>query len=158
MKNIKIFILIKIIILYFFLISKSYSEIIKSFTIDGNQRLSKETIIIFSELELNQKIDKYLINEAIKKLYSTDYFKNVVIKFNDGNLLINVLENPIIQSIELNGIANKSIIKNLEQITKKSEKYPFILNNVSEQKNLLLNILRSNGFYFSQVKIGRAHV
>ena len=46
-------------------------------------------------------------------------------------LEIKVIENPIIQTISINGIKNKSIIRQLEDITKKSEKYPFLISNVN---------------------------
>ena len=46
---------------------------------------------------------------------------------------------------------NRSILKELEKITRKSEKYPFIESNIIKQKNQLNNIVRSNGFYFAKI-------
>ena len=63
-----------------------------------------------------------------------------------------VKENPIIQEIKINGIKNKSILKELEKITRKTEKYPFIKSNIINQKNQLNNIVRINGFYFADIK------
>ena len=69
----------------------------------------------------------------------------------DKVLKINVVENPIIQSISINGIKNKSILDKLNEITKKSEKYPFLIHKINDQKNLLINIVRTNGFYFATI-------
>ena len=44
------------IIFQFFIINQSYSEIIKKFNIEGNNRISDETIIMFSNLKSGEKI------------------------------------------------------------------------------------------------------
>ena len=129
-----------------------YSEIIKKIEVSGNDRLAKETIILFSEINVNDNIYSEDLNKAFKKLFETDYFKDVKISFNNGYLKIEVVENPLIQSVIINGIKNKSIIDELSKITKKIEKYPYLENNISDQKNSLINILRNTGFYFAEVE------
>ena len=129
-----------------------YSEVIKKIEVSGNDRLAKETIILFSEINVNDNIYSEDLNKAFKKLFETDYFKDVKISFNNGYLKIEVVENPLIQSVIINGIKNKSIIDELSQITKKIEKYPYLENNISDQKNSLINILRNTGFYFAEVE------
>ncbi len=140
-----------ILILFFFKINFSFSEELKSIKIIGNDRLSKETVILFSELEIDKNIKANDLNVAIKKLYKTNYFENVKMTFEGVTLKITVVENPIIQSITINGIKNKTILNKLEELTKKSEKYPFLIYRINEEKNLLTNIVRSNGFYFAKI-------
>ena len=70
--------LLKIITLFFLLLTSVNSEIIKKFEISGNQRISDETIIIFSEIKLNDEINKSKLNNAIKKLYKTKFFRNII--------------------------------------------------------------------------------
>jgi len=147
--NCKNFLLI--LILFFLKTNFSFSEDLKSIKIFGNDRLAKETVILFSELEINKNIKADDLNVATKKLYKTNYFENVKMSFEGGTLKIIIVENPIIQSITINGIKNKTILNNLEELTKKSEKYPFLINRINEQKNLLTNIVRSNGFYFAKI-------
>ena len=147
---------IKFLILLFankiFIITSTLSEQLKSIDIEGNERLADETIILFSNLKIGDDIDANIINNTFKNLFQTDYFKDLKINFNSGKLNINVKENPIIQEIKINGIKNKSILKELEKITRKTEKYPFIESNVINQKNQLNNIVRINGFYFADIK------
>ena len=88
----------------------TYNEI----RILGNQRLSVETIIMFSGLNIDTDIKKEDLNTSIKNLYKTNYFSNIEIKSIDKILEIKVEENPIIQSIKINGVKNKDI---LEQYT-----------------------------------------
>ncbi len=76
-----VFISILIIILN---IKSTYSEVIKKIEVNGNDRLAKETIILFSELNLNEETFSEDLNNAFKKLYDTDYFKDVKINFSNG--------------------------------------------------------------------------
>ena len=156
MKENKFFNIIKILTLLIFIkiftITSTLSEQLKSIDIEGNERLADETIILFSNLKIGDDIDANVINNTFKNLFQTDYFKDLKIKFNSGKLNIYVKENPIIQKIKINGIKNKSILKELEKITRKTEKYPFVSSNVISQKNQLNNIVRISGFYFADIK------
>ena len=129
----------------------AYSEIVKKIDVFGNERLAKETIILFSNIEVGDNIFSSDLNNAFKKLFETDYFKDIKINFSNGNLKISIVENPLIQSVVINGIDNKSILEQLNQITKKIEKYPYLENKINNQKNNLLNVVRNSGFYFAEI-------
>ena len=149
LNNLSIFLLIYLIAGVTLLKAEKYEVI----NITGNKRLSVETILMFSGLKTGIDLNINDLNIAIKKLYETDYFKNIEIEIIDNEIEIKILENPIIQTIDIKGIKNKRIIRQLKEITKKSEKYPFLINNVQDQKNQLLNITRSSGFYFSDIEV-----
>ena len=72
---------IKLIFLSILIIINSYkfaySEIINQINIKGNERLADETVVLFSDLNINDDINSNDLNSALKKLYETDYFKNV---------------------------------------------------------------------------------
>jgi len=141
------------VLLYFFLIiSYSAAQTFNEIQVKGNKRLSVETVLMFSDLKTGIVYNDNELNNAIKNLYETDYFKNVEFKVIDSILEIKIEENPIIQSILINGIKNKRILEQLTKITKKSEKYPFLVNKVENEKNLLINVVRSSGFYFSELE------
>ena len=145
-----------IFITTFFLIftffSKLNAEIYNDIKVKGNKRLSIETVLMFSGLKTEVNLENDDLNQAIKKLYKTNYFKDIKFISNANELIIEIIENPIIQTIEIKGIKNKSILKQLRDITKKSEKYPFLESNIKKERNLLLNIVRASGFYFSKLK------
>ena len=139
-----------ILIITFFLLFFNFanSDILKKFEITGNERVSDETIVMFSNLEIGQKIDDESLNSLIKDLYSTDYFKNIKIENKKGVIKIEVIENPIIQLVKINGIDEKKILENIKKVTKKIEKYPFVEFKIKEQTLLLKDILKSYGYYF----------
>ena len=150
-KNYNNFLIYFFISIFFLYNYSAKSEIIKSIEISGNDRLSSETIIIFSELNINDDVSINNINSSIKNLYNTNYFKNIDVNFENGIVKINVIENPIIQTIKLNGLPDK-YVKELNKYTKKIEKYPYTTSQIEEQRNLLLNVLRSSGYYFVSVE------
>ena len=154
MKN-KIFFIIKILLFItfqFFILSKTYSEIIDKFEIRGNERVSDETIIMFSKLKLGDDITLDKLNDSFKNLYETNYFKDVEIDLISGVVIINVSENPIIQSIKINGIKQNNIYENVRELTLKSEKYPFVESKINDQVILLKNLLKSYGYYFVELE------
>ena len=154
MKN-KIYILIKIFLVLFFTFfyfNISNAKTVKEIVVVGNDRISDETVVMFSNIEIGNNIQIDLLNDALKEIYSTDYFKDVSIKEEDGVVTINVIENPIIQEVIIKGIEKDNIFKIIEEITLKSEKYPFIESKINDQVNLLKNILKSYGYYFVELK------
>ena len=97
--------------------AKIYDEI----KITGNQRLSVETIIMFSQLKTGVNLDKEQLNDSIKNLYKTNYFSNIELETINDTILIKVIENPIIQTININGIKNNEILEQLYDLTKKDK-------------------------------------
>ena len=140
------------LILHFFLTSYSHAEIIKKFLIEGNDRISDETILMFSNLVVGEDINQINLNNALKELYYTDYFKNVQISFEKNVVKINVVENPIIQKIIINGVKERNLNKIIDDVTSKINKYPLIESKINDQVNLLKDILKSYGYYFVELK------
>ncbi len=148
-KEMKIF--FKSIIILLLFSAYVFAENIKEIKVSGNKRISSETVKIFSEVKLNSDLNRNQLNDVIKNLYSTDYFKDVSINVENNILYIYVEENPIIQSIEFKGLQNKRILKVLNDQIGLREKSSFIKNKVKNDENQISNILRNNGFYFSKV-------
>ena len=139
------------IIFILFQSSNSFADKLKNFKILGNQRVSDETIIMFSNLSQGQILNKPILNNVLKDLYYTDYFSDVKLNFTKGELQISVIERPIIQNIIIEGVKKDKVYESIQKITKKSEKYPFIENKLLNQVNLIKNTLKSFGYYFSEI-------
>ena len=130
-----------------------FASDIYSFIINGNERISKETIILFSNLKKDEEINSNLLNNSLKNLYDTGYFEFVDIELKNNQIIINVVENKIIQSIEFSGVKNKSILEQLNKLVKIDEKSSYFLDKVKRQKNTILNFLRTQGFYFTEIDV-----
>ena len=127
------------------------SEIIKNIEISGNVRISDETIILFSEIKKNQDLKNENLNLIIKKLYTTNFFSDINIAFDDGILKISVKENPVVQTFQFKGIKNKRILEVLNDTTQLKEKSSFLKSIAKSDEKIITNILRSNGYYFAEV-------
>ena len=132
--------------------NNSNADVINKIFINGNERVSDETVIMFSKIKIGDEVSQKSLNDAVKELFSTNYFKDINFSIDDGNLTINLIENPIIQKIQINGIEEDNIYANLKQITSKVEKYPFVKNKISEQNDLLKTLLKSYGYYFVELE------
>ena len=96
----------------FFLLLSTYSsaDYIKKITIEGNQRVSKESIIIFSDIPKNKIINDNDINLILNNLYDTGFFKDISLDFKNSVLKISLTENPIIENLFIKGIKNKKTL------------------------------------------------
>ncbi len=139
------------LIVYFNFINYVYSDIIKDFQINGNDRISKETIILFTGYKVQQNINSDDLNNILKNLYGTTFFEDVSVNFENNILLINVKENPLIQSIIFEGIKKQSLVERLKDILILKEKSSFVESKIKSDQNRIINSLRVNGYYFSEV-------
>ena len=143
--------IIKTIISFILILNFSFANEIKKITVIGNERISKETIILFSELKANDNITTELLNNSIKKLYSTNYFDTIEIEYTSQEVIIKVKENKIIQSIQVKGIKKKKIKSSVEEILLKHEKTSYLSEKILKLKNEILNKLQFDGYYFAKV-------
>ena len=93
-----------LIIIYLLLFTNTLSaEIIKKIEIEGNERVSEETIKVYGGISINQEIDNLKINEIIKNLYSTNFFEDIKVSVTNKTLLIKLIEYPVINEIIIVG-------------------------------------------------------
>ncbi|PPR76957.1 MAG: Outer membrane protein assembly factor BamA [Alphaproteobacteria bacterium MarineAlpha2_Bin1] len=71
--------------------------------IKGNQRVEKETIISYMTFTLNDRVSSNEINNSLKSLYATGLFRDVQIQRDGNNIIIKVVENPIINRVFFEG-------------------------------------------------------
>ena len=50
------------------------AEVVEEINVKGNQRISAETIEMFSEVSINDDLTEKDLNEILKKLYDTNFF------------------------------------------------------------------------------------
>ena len=150
--NVKFLKIIFVLLFFVFAGNKSAnSEILKEFKILGNDRISKDTIIMFSDILPNDKIDTQKLNIILKNLYETNFFENVSVLFEDSIWEIKVIENPIIERLNFEGIKsnkiNDLIKKNI--ILKSRSSYNEILLEKDEVS--IKGVLKELGYYFPTI-------
>ena len=58
------------------------AEIVKEILIEGNSRVSEETIKVYGDIQINKEISESEINNILENLYSTEFFEDVKIELN----------------------------------------------------------------------------
>lgn len=82
-------------------------EVIRSIVVNGSQRLEPSTVLSYMQLRVGQTYTQEAADQALKDLFETELFKDVSIRNNSGAVVIDVVENPVINRILLEG--NKRI-------------------------------------------------
>ena len=129
----------------------SNANIIQNIEIDGNVRISNETIISFLSLENNQQFDSEKINEITKILYESNFFSNVSIEFKNDKLFIFVTENPIIQEIIFDGIKSKDLLNSITAELKLVSRSSFVKIYADQDLSKMLSNLKNSGYFFSKI-------
>ena len=142
---------IQLILLSIFLTFSSYSKNYEKIIINGNERISNETILVFSEIQDNKSLDENSINEILKKLYKSGFFKDVTVKIENNNLTIDVLENPIIQTVFIEGIKRKKTEESLYEILSLKNRSSYNSTLIKKDEAAILSFLKDDGYYFSKV-------
>ncbi len=146
-------IILFIIFFTFVLSSWLRAEIIDKINITGNERISKETIKMFSGVSIQDDLSESDLNGILKKLYNTNFFDLVSVKIKNKVLIIEVKENPIIQNINYEGIKSSEILGDLKKNVLLKPRSSFNEVLLNKDKTKIKKFLKDLGYYFSKVDI-----
>ena len=138
--------------LLIFLISASHAVIIKDIKINNNKRITEETIVTYGNIELNKEYNQKELNNIVKDLYDTNFFKNISIKIDGETLVLSVEENKIIQSVRVEGVKSNKIKEAILKNLFSKDKSPFLIEKVKIDVNRIKTSLNTIGYYLSDVK------
>jgi outer membrane protein insertion porin family len=130
----------------------SFAETIKSISIDGNKRISKESIIVFGNIIVNNDYNQNELNLLLKDLYITNFFKDIKLTLKNNVLTIKVVENPIIEDLKINGVKNKKLEEALLDIIELKSRKSYIESTFLKDLTLIKNTIKRTGYYFSDIK------
>ena len=141
----------KFFIFLFLFTNNSESKNFINILINGNERISNDTILVFSDISNKKFLDENSINSILKRLYETGFFKDVFIKIENENLIIEVVENPIIQSVFVEGIKRKKTEEAIYEFLSLKNRSSFNVNLADLDEKAILRYLKNQGYYFSTV-------
>ncbi len=133
--------------------TNTFSEIIKKIDIVGNERIPNETIIMFSSVSINDDVDDDKINDILKKLYETGFFKNVNLNVDNNILNIYVNENPIIEQITYDGVKAQKIKDPITKNLRLRNRSSYNEVDLNFDKEKIISTLKTLGYYFSTVDV-----
>ena len=146
---------ISLIIIFFYLTFTSIlrAEVIEKIDIQGNKRISSETIRMFAAVSAEDDLSENDLNEILKKLYNTNFFDLVSVKILNKILVINVTENPIIQNITFEGVKSSKILADLKKNNNLKPRSSFNEVFLEKDKKQIKSFLKNIGYYFPKIEI-----
>src|SRR4249919_2880871 len=125
---------------------------IRSIRVVGSERLEPETVRSYANLFPGEEYTAETLDQALKDLYATELFADVVITGADtGNLVITVRENPVINRIVLEGnkrIKNDKIMPEI----KLSPRQIFTRSKVRADVDRIIELYRRQGRFAANVE------
>ena len=148
----------KKIIIFFILFftlynAHSYSEVINKVDVQGNERVSLETIMIFGDITIGENYEQSDVGLLIKKLYETNFFSNISVELINNKLTIFVEENSIVDKIIFKGEKAEKNKERISEMLAVNEKTPFVINDIKRDVNTIKTFYRMLGFYFVKIDV-----
>ena len=140
-----------VFLMLFSFATKLSAEIINKITINGNSRVSDETIKVYGDISEGSNVDEKKLNEILKNLFSTDFFEDVRVKIENKTLIINLKEYPIINQLIISGEQRNSIKDQIKKTIRLKEKQSFIKSYLSGDVEKIKKLYSSIGYNFAEV-------
>lgn len=130
--------------------NQTNGQFINNVTVRGNQRVESQTVLAYLNLEAGQSYTAQDINAAMKRLFDTGFFSDVRVQRDNGTLIVQVVENPVVNRVAFEG--NDQIDdKDLEAEVVLRSRSIYTRTQVQSDVKRLLDIYRSNGRYSATI-------
>jgi outer membrane protein insertion porin family len=123
---------------------------IEEVVIEGNQRIEADTIRSYMEINHGDPFDAAKVDRALKNLFATGLFADVHLRRDGNNLVVSVVENPIINKLAFEG---NDKIKD-DQLTQEVQLKPrqvYTQTRVQADVKRILDLYRRGGRFAATV-------
>lgn len=130
--------------------TSSEAVIINLVKVKGNQRIEEQTVKSYLGISEGSAYDASEINEGLKRLFETGFFSDISVTRDNDQLLLAVVENPIVNKVVFEGndqIKDEDLEKEIELRSRSIYSRTQVQNDVKR----LLDIYRTNGRYSATV-------
>ena len=144
---------ILLILISFFSFSFLNAEMVNKIEINGNSRISKETIKIYGNIISGKNYTESDLNKILKNLYATDFFDDIKIEIKNNTLNIVLKEYPFINQLVIIGEKSNKYVKQIKKIIKLKEKRSFIESYLIDDVENIKDLYSSIGYNFTEVEV-----
>jgi len=134
-----------------FSVNVSNAEIVTSIQINGNQRVSDETIKIYGNIKLNKDYNESDLNKILNNLFSTNFFEDVRVEISKNVLIINLTEFAVVRNLTIVGEERPKYVKEIKKQILLKEKNSFIETDLSKSIDIIKSLYASLGFNFTEI-------
>ena len=137
--------------IFILLMNNLKAEIVNQIIVEGNNRVSPDTVIMFSGVSLNDDLSEDNLNQVLKQLYGSNFFESVSVKIENNILKINVKEYPIIQNVIYEGIKSSEILEDVKSEVNLKSRSSFNEILLIKDKESISTKLKARGYYFADI-------
>ncbi|WP_448586909.1 outer membrane protein assembly factor BamA [Thermaurantiacus sp.] len=125
---------------------------VRSLRVVGNERLEPETVLSYTDLAPGTPYDRERLDRALKDLFGSELFADVRIRDDgDGNLSIEVRENPVINRVLIEGAKRVKEEKIREEI-RVAPRQIFTRSRARADVGRILELYRRSGRFAARVE------
>ena len=148
--SMKIIIFISVLVFFNFF-NQLKADIINNIIVNNNERISLGTIKTYGKIEIGKDYSEDDLNQILKNLYETKFFKNISLKIDNQVLIIDLIENKLVQTIIIEGIKSTTIKNTILESLIIKEKAPFNESDISKDLSNIKRSLTLEGYYLSNI-------
>jgi outer membrane protein insertion porin family len=126
-------------------------DVIRTVAVSGAQRLEPTTIVSYIRLRPGQVYTQAAADQALKDLYATELFASASIANNGGEVVVSVVENPVINRIVLEGNKRLKAEKILPEI-KLAPRQIFTRSKVRADVARIVELYKRQGRFAASVE------
>ena len=138
-------------LVFFNFFNQLKADIINNIIVNNNERISLGTIKTYGKIEIGKDYSEDDLNQVLKNLYETKFFKNISLKIDNQVLIIDLIENKLVQTIVIEGIKSTTIKNAILESLVIKEKAPFNESDISKDLSNIKRSLTSEGYYLSNI-------
>jgi len=125
-------------------------QVISRILVEGNQRIEARTVLSYLLVKPGDPFDQERIGLSVRALGGTGLFADIQIEARGNDLVVRVLENPIINRIMFEG-NNAVTTEKLEEETEAEPRQTFTLSRVEQDVQRILEVYRRAGRFAATV-------
>ena len=144
--------ILSLIIFFIFFCFNAYSKNVEKITVEGNDRVSDQTIIMFSNVKIQDEMNSNNLNNILKNIYESNFFEDVKVNFENNILRIIVVEKPIIEDVRYEGLKSNKIQETILDLRLLKPKSSFDESLLKKDRDNIYDILLDLGYYFAKVE------
>lgn len=126
--------------------TSSFAEKVSSFKVNGSNRIPESTIISYTNINIGDDIERSDISKAVRSLYASGFFEDVVMDIKNQILVITVKENSLINTIAFEG-NDKINDEDLQKELTMKERGVFSLSRLQSDINRLISLYKRSGMF-----------
>ena len=128
----------------------AHAEEVKKVTIEGNERVEDTAVLSYINISSGDEYDPRQSSRIIKNLYNTGLFNNVEIVFTNGELVVEVEENPLVNKVAFEG--NDEVVdERFREVISLKPRAVYTPSKVQKDVQTILSYYRQKGFFLTKV-------